>query len=336
MNNSYAFIAFTGSPVTFADLVGLPFLILMGITELVLNLIVLVALRSSQEDASNSFIVNLAMADALTGLIVIYNSVYTMLEWKDVHECLFRFGLLIGVNMASVLSIMLLTVDRYVKIKDPFRHKRLFTSKRVTLLNTSVWVLSLTVAILPVAGWNRSQEVKKTCKFFTVFSTSYLGTVVVIFVIPLVAIVTLYPQIYVLARKHAMAIHAQLCRTSSGNTPRSTLRFAKTVGIIIGMYILCWAPVGTYLLLVLLDRPLVEETGVDLGAVLTYTAGVGFLNSLINPLVYAIKIPAVGRVFRRVCCCCCCSWSDPAPSARHSVYTLASVGLIPLRPDDAR
>ncbi|XP_067659968.1 adenosine receptor A3-like [Haliotis asinina] len=333
MNNSYAFIAFTGSPVTFTDLVGLPFLLLMGITEIVLNMVVLVALRSSRDDGSNSFIVNLAMADALTGLIVIYNSVYTMLEWKDVHECLFRFGLLIGVNMASVLSIMLLTVDRYVKIKDPFRHKRVFTSKRVTVLNTSVWVLALTLAVLPVAGWNRSQ-VKQTCNFFTVFSTSYLVTVVVIFVIPLVAIVTLYPQIYVLARKHAMAIHAQLCRTSSGNTPRSTLRFAKTVGIIIGMYILCWAPVGTYLLLVLIDRPLVEETGVDLGAVLTYTAGVGFLNSLINPLVYAIKIPAVGKVFRRVCCCCC--WSDPTPSARHSVYTLASVGLVPLTLDDTR
>ena len=39
------------------------------------------------------------------------------------------------------------------------------------------------------------------------------------------------------------------------------------------------------------------------GEILMYVSSVGFLNSLMNPLIYATKISVVKRRFKRIFCC---------------------------------
>ena len=39
------------------------------------------------------------------------------------------------------------------------------------------------------------------------------------------------------------------------------------------------------------------------GNILTFTTAVGFLNSLFNPIIYAMKIPCVKQRFSQVFCC---------------------------------
>ncbi|KAK6182250.1 hypothetical protein SNE40_009976 [Patella caerulea] len=308
MNGSFVFIAFTGSPVSYVDLAGVPILIGFGIAEFVLNMIVLSAMTLDvlDQDVSNYFIINLALADGLIGVVVVYNGLYTLLEWKDIHECLLRFGIVNGFNVASVLNIALLTIDKFIKIKYPFKYYHYITPNRAKVTTLIVWLFALTISVLPAAGWSNIGEEWSHCAFFDVMSRSYLITSILIYCVPFIVIVTLYPQMCSLARRHALAIQSQ---TRLYIHRKGTWRFVKPVGLIVGIYVICWLPVGTYLILVLADRKTVELSGVDMGTILAFSAGIGSLNSLFNPIIYAAKIPAVSRQFKRVCCCCC--WRVP-------------------------
>ncbi|ESO83565.1 hypothetical protein LOTGIDRAFT_88886, partial [Lottia gigantea] len=106
------------------------------------------------QDVCNYFIINLAIADGLIGILEIYNGLYTLLEWKDVHECLLRYGIVNGLNMASVLNIALLTIDKFIKIKYPFKYHFYVTPKRVKILTMLVWIFVLTFSALPAIGWS--------------------------------------------------------------------------------------------------------------------------------------------------------------------------------------
>lgn len=53
------------------------------------------------------------------------------------------------------------------------------------------------------------------------------------------------------------------------------------------------------------------------GNILTYTTAFGFLNSLLNPIIYATKIPCVKQRFRNVFCC------KKGSQRRQSLHSIA-------------
>ena len=67
------------------------------------------------------------------------------------------------------------------------------------------------------------------------------------------------------------------------------------------------------------------------GNILNYTTTLGFLNSLLNPIIYATKIPCVKHRFQKVFCC-----KDVRASRRQSVqsdvfHTTNSLSIISRR-----
>lgn len=59
---------------------------------------------------------------------------------------------------------------------------------------------------------------------------------------------------------------------------------------------------GLYMMLQL-SGSIYEYSLTTKGEILMYVSSVGFLNSLMNPLIYATKIPVVKQRFKKIFCC---------------------------------
>lgn len=135
------------------------------------NLLVAAALlklllkKSSQ---SWCFVLNLAVADALVGVAI------TGLATEDLKtfnitvnhrnrnpppnlgppalgktQCLMRMAFIVSPCMASILSMFLISLDRYVAIKAPLRYSRLSGKGTAVVSLLAVWISSFTMGFLP-------------------------------------------------------------------------------------------------------------------------------------------------------------------------------------------
>ncbi|WAR20148.1 LPAR2-like protein [Mya arenaria] len=94
-----------------------------------------------------------------------------------------------------------------------------------------------------------------------------------------------------------------------------TWALAKTVAIIVLISNLCWLP-GVVVICLHLSGSL-EGVGLEQrGDLITYTGLIVFSNSLLNPIIYTVKIPEVKKRFLMLLCC-----QKTRPSRGHSSRT---------------
>ncbi|TDH05421.1 hypothetical protein EPR50_G00142480 [Perca flavescens] len=243
---------------------------------------------------TNYFIINLAIADLLLGTTVL--PVSATLEVSDTDRL--RRGVLnywvfgrifcdiwAAVDVlcctASIMSLCVISIDRYIGVRYPLQYPTIVTEKRALLAMLGVWILSIVISIGPLLGWKQTPSQDDTeCgitqePFYALFSS--LGS----FYIPLAVILAMYFRVYVVAKRTTknleagmmkermadsneltMRIHCrsqqiqELCPANAGggaSAARSSLtvkllkfsrekKAAKTLGVVVGMFILCWLP----------------------------------------------------------------------------------------------
>lgn len=108
---------------------------------------------------ANCFVVSLAVTDLLLGLLVLPLSATVELrsgEWPFGEAlCNIYISLDVMLCTASILTLLVISVDRYLAISAPLSHSRRVTPLRVTLAIITIWAMSLAVSVLPIRlGWN--------------------------------------------------------------------------------------------------------------------------------------------------------------------------------------
>lgn len=135
---------------------------------------------------------------------------------------------------------------------------------------------------------------------------------VVAFYIPLGLMVLAYQRIYVTAREHARQINmlqraggAGMAAGASSDSAdarrdhrmRTETKAAKTLCIIMGCFCLCWAP---FFITNVVD-PFIHYTVPDkLWAACLW---LGYINSMLNPILYAFLNKSFRRAFLIILCC---------------------------------
>lgn len=111
-------------------------------------------------NATNTFIVSLAMADLMLGLTVLpYSSTKEVLRgyWPFGYVwCRIWLAVDVWLCTASILNLCAISLDRYLAITRPFKYPRLMSPKRAKLLVGTVWIVSFIVCFPPLVGWNES------------------------------------------------------------------------------------------------------------------------------------------------------------------------------------
>ena len=262
----------------------------------------------------NSFIVSLAMADLGVSIIVMTFSVANEIlgYWVFAPEfCDIWISFDVMFSTASILNLCAISCDRYLHIKKPFSYYRWITNKRAVSVIVIVWVLSACVSFLPIqlklhqgfGGFGEAEEEEEETPepVYVGDNSVYICTLdlnpvyavmssLISFFIPCIVMLAIYSQIFLAVRERVKnARKGRLGNVDSpdfschGNQNASDHKAAVTLGIIMGVFLLCWAPFFTLNVV----SPLCKQCIVP-PAVYSTLTWLGYFNSVLNPIIYSI------------------------------------------------
>ncbi|KAM4628716.1 5-hydroxytryptamine receptor 2B isoform 1-T5 [Polymixia lowei] len=119
--------------------------------------ILAVSLERKLQNATNYFLMSLAVADLLVGLLVMPIALVTVLYnsgWP-LPEFLCPIWLFLDVlfSTASIMHLCAISLDRYIAIKKPIQHSQYKSRSKAMVKIALVWLISIGIAIpIPIKG----------------------------------------------------------------------------------------------------------------------------------------------------------------------------------------
>ncbi|XP_028299368.1 sphingosine 1-phosphate receptor 3a [Gouania willdenowi] len=259
------------------------------------NLMVLLALWRNKRFHSRMYLLigNLALSDLLAGVAYVVNIFtsgsntffLTPIQW------LAREGSMFLALSASTFSLLAIGIERHMTMVR-LRPCETAGRGRLLALLAACWFVSVLISALPSLGWNCIDNLASCSTVLPLYAKSYIAFCISIFSALLVAIIILYIRIYRLVTSSG--------RRVSSRPSDCSLALLRTVVIVLGVFVVCWAPL---FLLLLLDVCCIPDRCPVLFQVEWFIA-LAVLNSALNPLIYTLSSREMRAAFIRLLCCC--------------------------------
>ncbi|XP_076202978.1 5-hydroxytryptamine receptor 2C [Aptenodytes patagonicus] len=119
--------------------------------------IMAVSLEKKLQNATNFFLMSLAVADMLVGILVMPVSLITVLydyAWPLPKQlCPIWISLDVLFSTASIMHLCAISLDRYVAIRNPIEHSRFNSRTKAIMKIAAVWTISIGISVpIPVIG----------------------------------------------------------------------------------------------------------------------------------------------------------------------------------------
>uniref|UniRef100_A0AAV2IZ02 Alpha-1A adrenergic receptor n=1 Tax=Knipowitschia caucasica TaxID=637954 RepID=A0AAV2IZ02_KNICA len=276
------------------------------------------------------FIVNLAAADLLLSSAVMPFSAASEALGRWVFGrtfCSVWAALDVLCCTASILSLCVISIDRYLAVSYPLRYPTVATGRRCLAAVACLWGLSAAISVGPLFGWKQPQPEDETVCQITEEPGYALFSALGSFYIPLAIILVMYCRVYTVATRETKSLRkgskgenseGVTLRIHRGNAAHSDkqgsvkhkrasfavlkmIKFsseekaAKTLGIVVGCFILCWLP-----FFLVLPIGSIFPTYRPSETVFKITFWLGYFNSCINPIIYPCFSKEFNRAFQHV------------------------------------
>ncbi|EDO42339.1 predicted protein, partial [Nematostella vectensis] len=284
MNSSSLEVSTRPYALLYTEAIFLSFICLISLTGN-LSLFIIVLRNRNLRTRSNWFTLNLAFADVLVSSVNMPVTIATILAEKwllGTTACSISAFLTILSFIASVMSLALIAVNRFFFIVRWRSYSSLFKRSRVVIYISIDWGISLLLSSPPLLGWARFDYIPGKSYCFVFWPSDVLFMYFMIFVCfcgPLVTMAVCYTKILLFTREHKRKVMAEVTGAVS---PEET-KITNTLLIVLAVFLLSWSPFAiTMFLDVYYDKPL--PRAIDMGSLL-----LGYLNSLCNPIIYAVR-----------------------------------------------
>ncbi|XP_053565071.1 cannabinoid receptor 1 isoform X1 [Bombina bombina] len=285
--------------------------IILGTFTVLENMLVLCVIlhsRSLRCRPSYHFIGSLAVADLLGSVIFVYSFVdFHVFHRKDSPNVfLFKLGGVTASFTASVGSLFLTAIDRYISIHRPLSYKRIVTRTKAVIAFCMMWTIAIIIAVLPLLGWN-CKKLNSVCSdIFPLIDETYLMFWIGVTSVLLLFIV--YAYVYILWKAHTHAVRmlqrgtqkSIIVHTSEDgkvhitrpDQTRMDIRLAKTLVLILVVLIICWGP-----LLAIMVYDVFGKMNKLIKTVFAFCCMLCLLNSTVNPIIYALRSQDLRNAF---------------------------------------
>ncbi|TSK53795.1 5-hydroxytryptamine receptor 2B [Bagarius yarrelli] len=204
--------------------------------------ILAVSLERKLQNATNYFLMSLAVADLLVGMLVMPIALITVLynsEWP-LPEFLCPIWLFLDVlfSTASIMHLCAISLDRYIAIKKPIQHSQYNSRAKAIAKISLVWLISIGISIpIPIKGlmgsnhginitFNSNHTCLLTLEGFGEFKL--FGSLAAFF-IPLMIMMIIYLLTIQALRKKVYLLRSRVCQRVNRQSVCTVFQREQTV-----------------------------------------------------------------------------------------------------------
>eukprot|EP00063_Salmo_salar_P085400 XP_014060235.1 PREDICTED: trace amine-associated receptor 1-like [Salmo salar] len=250
---------------------------------------------------TNYLILSLAVSDLLLGVLVMPPRMVYSAEscwyFGDLF-CKIYTSTDVMLCNTSILNLCFISIDRYYAVCRPLLYRIKITVQVVLIMILVTWTVSAGVGFsmifLELNIWGMEDFYYKNvaceggCILFQNKVSSIVASVIS-FYIPGVGMLSIYLKIFLIAQRQARSIQGTTNQNSVGKSQRKA---TKTLAIIMGVFLSFWTP---FFVINCIDPFISYSTPPVLFETLIW---IGYLNSTINPMVYAFFYSWFRKAFR--------------------------------------
>ena len=252
------------------------------------NLLLCLAIptNSRLRRASNYLLFSLAIADLIVTLIcepLFIEAIIQRTFWRT-YDC--KAGLRIVLSTlsylscaTSVLHMVAISLDRFVAVAFPLRHKNFMEKYGLQVMLIVSWSVPIFKVILLLVFWRAIPWAYYSTSPFLLFGTFVFSYFLICFFYFLTVV-------FLLRHKRKRKQLSRARNVSFKLTSRMEVRVSCALAIAIGIFSACWVPVITIMIATMIGKPLTRPNG-PLDLCLRTLA---LSNSAMNFLIYSAKI----------------------------------------------
>ncbi|KAM9710646.1 trace amine-associated receptor 13c-like [Menidia menidia] len=277
----------------------------ISVITVALNLLVIVSIAHFRHlhTPTNLLLLSLAVSDLLVGLLLMpVEIVYIEICWfLGDWACTLYYTLDYVITSASVVNMVLISLDRYVAVCHPLRYPSRVTAGAARLGVCLCWFSSVVFRLLllqdHIAEPGRSSSCLGECVVVISPKAGVVDTVFT-FILPIAVILVLYGRVFSAVLAQARTLRSRVAAIgprhpgATATVRRSELKAARTLGIVVVVFLICFCP---YYFPALEG----EDTSVDASSA-AFEIWLAHFNSCLNPVIYALFYPWFRKSIRHI------------------------------------
>ncbi|KAM9710634.1 trace amine-associated receptor 13c-like [Menidia menidia] len=258
----------------------------------ILNLLVIISISHFRQlhTHNNLLLLSLAVSDFLVGLLFSFQIVLIDGCWflGDVMCTLYQCLAYI-ITSASIGTMVVISIDRYVAVCYPLHYSAKVTRRRVQICVCLCWIGSVVFQSLILMDNLKQPDKFNSCLGQCLLTVNYIAgyvDMIFSFIVPITVIVVLYLRVFVVAVSQARAMRSHIAAThlqSSVTVNKSELKAARTLGIVVVVFLLCMCP---YYCVALSG----QDSSLNASSA-AFVLCLFFFNSCLNPIIYVFFYP---------------------------------------------